>query len=87
MKDRFIYTSFFTYAYSHKIARYQVDETLKSTSTIRIIQMANEEVLSFIKSLIHYSDRDIQYCSESLTFNKANSSFIRAKEDLILISI
>tara|TARA_R110002072_G_scaffold30097_5_gene94389 strand:+ start:636 stop:1505 length:870 start_codon:yes stop_codon:yes gene_type:complete len=63
LKDRFIYISFITDAYSHKIVGYQVDETLEAASTIRALQMAIDEAAGSIEGLIHHSDRGIQYCS------------------------
>lgn len=63
LKDRFIYISFITDAFSHKIVGYQVDETLEAASTIRALQMAIDEAVGSIEGLIHHSDRGIQYCS------------------------
>ncbi|MEB2787395.1 IS3 family transposase [Algoriphagus persicinus] len=65
LKDRFIYISFITDAYSHKIVGYQVDETLEAASTIRALQMAIDEAVGSIEGLIHHSDRGIQYCSHN----------------------
>jgi len=65
LKDRFIYISFITDAYSHKIVGYQVDETLEAASTIRALQMALDEATGSIEGLIHHSDRGIQYCSHN----------------------
>jgi putative transposase len=65
LKDRFIYISFITDAYSHKIVGYQVDETLEAVSTIRALQMALNEATGSIEGLIHHSDRGIQYCSQN----------------------
>ena len=64
MKDRFIYISFITDAYSHKIVGYQVDETLETASTVRALKMALEEATRSIEGLIHHSDRGVQYCSQ-----------------------
>lgn len=64
LKDRFIYVSFITDAYSHKIVGYQVDETLETASTIRALKMALEEATLSIEGLIHHSDRGVQYCSQ-----------------------
>lgn len=65
LKDRFIYISFITDAYSHKIVGYQVDETLEAVSTIRALKMALDEAAGTIEGLIHHSDRGIQYCSQN----------------------
>ena len=65
LKDRFIYISFITDAYSHKIVGYQVDETLETASTLRALQMAIDEAVGSLEGLIHHSDRGIQYCSHN----------------------
>lgn len=65
LKDRFLYISFITDAFSRKIVGYQVDETLEAASTIRALQMALDEAIGSIDGLIHHSDRGIQYCSHN----------------------
>lgn len=65
LEDRFLYISFITDAFSHKIVGYQVDETLEAASTIRALAMALDEVTGPIEGLIHHSDRGIQYCSQN----------------------
>jgi len=65
LKDRFIYISFITDAYSHKIVDYQVDETLEAASSIRALKMAFDQVKESIEALIHHSDRGIQYYSQN----------------------
>lgn len=66
--DSFVYISFITDVYSHKIVGYHVAPTLETVETIKALDMA----LSGLKkeagtnhSLIHHSDRGIQYCSSS----------------------
>ncbi|MDH5414526.1 MAG: IS3 family transposase [Flavobacteriaceae bacterium] len=66
IKDRHLYISFITDAYSHKIVGYHVAETLEAVKTIQALKMA----LAGLKAgssfqLIHHSDRGIQYCSSS----------------------
>jgi transposase InsO family protein len=70
--DSFVYISFITDVYSHKIVGYHVAPTLETVESIKALDMA----LSGLKieagtkySLIHHSDRGIQYCS-SLYVNK-----------------
>lgn len=64
LKDRFIYVSFITDAYSHKIVGYQLDETLEAASTLNALKMAIGEAARPIEGLIHHSDRGVQYCSQ-----------------------
>lgn len=64
IKDRYVYISFITDAYSHKIVGYYLAETLEAIESIQALKMA----LSGLKpeshfQLIHHSDRGIQYCS------------------------
>ena len=64
LKEKFIYISLITDAYSHKIVGYQVDETLEAASTIGALKMALNDVIGSGEGLIHHSDRGIQYCSQ-----------------------
>ena len=60
----YVYLSFITDAYSHKIVGYHVAKTLEAVETMEALKMA----LSHLNSphqLIHHSDRGIQYCSAS----------------------
>lgn len=75
----YVYTSFITDAYSHKIVGFHVAETLESVETIQALKMA----LSCLKpnleyQLIHHSDRGVQYCHHKyvklLQDNKINIS-------------
>lgn len=59
----YLYISFITDAYSHKIVGYHVAETLEAIASIRALQMALSSLKEPIKGLIHHSDRGIQYCS------------------------
>lgn len=66
LKNKHVYISFITDAYSHKIVGYHVAETLATIETIKALKMA----LASLKSskneqLIHHSDRGIQYCSSN----------------------
>lgn len=66
-KEKHVYISFITDAYSHKIVGYQVAETLEAIESVKALQKA----LSAFKgaesllNLIHHSDRGIQYCSHA----------------------
>lgn len=75
----YVYISFITDAYSHKIVGFHVAETLESVETIQALKMA----LSCLKpnleyQLIHHSDRGVQYCHHKyvklLQDNKINIS-------------
>jgi len=63
----YVYISFITDAFSHKIVGYHVAENLASIESIQALNMAlsglNEEPESY-QDLIHHSDRGIQYCSQ-----------------------
>ena len=64
-ENGYVYISFITDAYSHKIVGFHVAETLESIETIQALKMAlsgliNEPGNHF--ELIHHSDRGVQYC-------------------------
>lgn len=59
----YVYISFITDAYSHKIVGYHVAETLESIETIKALKMALSDLRSESHfQLIHHSDRGVQYC-------------------------
>ena len=63
IKENYVYISFITDAYSHKIIGYHVAETLQSIETIRALKMALSNLRSESQfQLIHHSDRGVQYC-------------------------
>lgn len=62
MKDGFLYISFITDAYTHKIVGYNVSEHLDALSPIKALQMALVDNKGQINGLIHHSDRGVQYC-------------------------
>jgi putative transposase len=65
MMGRFVYLSFVTDAYSHKIIGYHLAETLDATHSVKALEMAIASVDSARRyRTIHHSDRGIQYCSE-----------------------
>ena len=63
LQDSYVYISFITDAYSHKIVGYHVAETLEIIGAIQALQMAlsNLRFKSHLQ-LIHHSDRGVQYC-------------------------
>lgn len=66
IKDKHVYISFITDAYSHKIVGYHLAETLEAVESIQALKMAlfglgPERHFQ----LIHHSDRGIQYCSSN----------------------
>lgn len=61
----FIYISFITDAYSHKIVGYHVADTLEAIETLKALRMALSTLRRTPIGLIHHSDRGIQYCSSN----------------------
>ena len=65
MMGKFVYLSFVTDAYSHKIIGYHVAETLETIHSLKALEMAVNGIdFSIQNKIIHHSDRGIQYCSE-----------------------
>jgi len=60
--DRFVYLSLVTDAYSRKIVGYHVHDSLQTEQVSQAFKMALRARQSS-QSLIHHSDRGIQYCS------------------------
>jgi putative transposase len=58
---RFCYLSIITDAYSHKIVGYKLHPTLQAQGPIDALIMSGKDVKR-TSSLIHHSDRGIQYC-------------------------
>ncbi len=66
IKESFVYISFITDAYSHKIVGFHVAETLESVETLNALKMAFSGLIMEPEShfqLVHHSDRGVQYCS------------------------
>lgn len=64
--ERYSYISLITDAYSHKIVGYHLAQTLESVETIKALHMAmNQLPNQLLATLIHHSDRGVQYCSEN----------------------
>ena len=59
----FLYISFITDAYSHKIVGYHIAPTLAAVETLEALKMALKSLTGNVVKLIHHSDRGIQYCS------------------------
>jgi transposase InsO family protein len=65
LMGRFVYISFVTDAYSHKIIGYHIAQTLETIHSLTALQMAINGIDSSTpNSIIHHSDRGIQYCSD-----------------------
>lgn len=65
LTGKFVYLSFVTDAYSHKIIGYHVAETLETIHSLKALEMAINSVdFPTQNKIIHHSDRGIQYCSE-----------------------
>lgn len=63
--ESYVYISFITDTYSHKIVGYHVAQTLETIESIQALKMALGTLSEKPKYLIHHSDRGIQYCSNS----------------------
>ena len=60
--DRYCYLHLITDAYSKLIMGYCVSETLAASESLKALQMALKN-RKYYNSLIHHSDRGLQYCS------------------------
>ncbi len=58
-----MYLSLVTDAYSKKIVGYNVSNTLETKASLEALKMAIKTKSSSAESLIHHSDRGLQYCS------------------------
>lgn len=66
IKSGYVYISFITDAFSHKVVGYHVAETLASIETIQALKMALSGLIMGPErhfQLVHHSDRGIQYCA------------------------
>lgn len=63
----FLYVSFITDAYSHKIVGHHVATSLETLNTIKALQMAIEGLANQKIRPVHHSDRGVQYCSANYT--------------------
>lgn len=60
--SRFLYISFITDVFSHKIVGYNVADNMLSLETVKALKMALNQAKD-IDFLYHHSDRGLQYCS------------------------
>lgn len=68
IEKKYVYISFITDVFSHKIVGYHVAETLESIETEQALKMALPGLFEEPEShfqLIHHSDRGVQYCSQN----------------------
>lgn len=65
--ERFLYINFITDVYSKKIVGYSVSETMEVNEIISSLEMALKGKRNSSDSLIHHSDRGVQYCSKVYT--------------------
>jgi transposase InsO family protein len=82
LRDRFCYLSLVTDAYSRKIVGYRLHPTLKKEGPLMALQMAL--VSKPEATLIHHSDRGLQYCCSEYTTllqNRAISISMTEKGD------
>lgn len=78
----FLYLSLITDAYSHKIMGYNIANNLEAVHTVKALQMALENRIEKDSTLIHHSDRGIQYCcSEYVSLLKQNKIQISMTEN------
>lgn len=63
-KVGFVYISLITDVYSRKIVGYHVADNLLALSSVEALKMALTNMPKNLESLIHHSDRGIQYCSQ-----------------------
>jgi len=61
--EGFIYLFLITDAYSRKIVGWSLSNNLGAVNAIKALQMAQSQLPAEVKSLIHHSDRGVQYCS------------------------
>lgn len=67
INNGYLYISFLTDAYSHKIVGYHVGETLEAIGPLEALKMAVSDSSTNTSNLCHHSDRGIQYCSQDYT--------------------
>jgi putative transposase len=81
LNDRYCYLHLITDAYSKRIMGYCISENLAATQTLKALQMALKG-RQYEGSLIHHSDRGLQYCSSGyITTLKDNAVGISMTED------
>ena len=63
-EEGYMYLALVTDAYSRKIIGYDISDSLEAEGCMRALKMAQKQ-LPKGKSVIHHSDRGIQYCSKA----------------------
>lgn len=63
VNESFLYISFITDAYSHKIVGYSLSQNLDMKSARNALKMALDTLGQEYFGLIHHSDRGVQYCA------------------------
>lgn len=64
-RTRHMYLALVTDAYSKKIMGYDLSDSLNTEGTLNALRMANRNRIHPNRTLIHHSDRGIQYCSDA----------------------
>ncbi len=64
-RNRHMYLSLITDAYSKKIMGYDLSASLDTQGSLNALKMANRNRLYREEPLIHHSDRGVQYCSDA----------------------
>lgn len=72
--EKFVYISFITDAFSHKIVGFHVADNLAAIETIMALDMAINELNNKPNELTHHSDRGVQYCSGNYVKKLENNS-------------
>lgn len=67
-RDKPCYLSLITDAYSKKIVGYDVSDSLSTQGCINALEIAHKNRIFKRESLIHHSDRGIQYCSDEYQY-------------------
>jgi putative transposase len=81
-KSGFLYISFITDVYSHKLVGYHLSQTLEAIGCVAALKMALKDYKYDNQQLIHHSDRGSQYCSdEYVKLLKANNIGISMTEN------
>lgn len=65
VKDRFMYLSLITDAYSRKIMGYRLHQDLSAAGSLKALMMALGNRQYPKRKLIHHSDQGVQYCAHS----------------------
>lgn len=85
VNSSYIYISFITDAYSHKIVGFHVADTLESVETVKALKMALTGLFKKPENhseLVHHSDRGVQYCHhEYVKLLKENNVAISMTEN------